>query len=116
MDQPLPISIASSELSTGEMLAEAMLALNNSHAEELSWLERKRLQELVAQAYARRIGSLDAFMIAFDQDGQYDSPNFLWFRTRYARFVYVDRIVVAASARGLGCALRLYADLFGRAA
>jgi hypothetical protein len=26
---------------------------------------------------------------------RYDSPNYLWFRNRYQRFVYVDRIVVA---------------------
>ncbi|QOZ65104.1 GNAT family N-acetyltransferase [Bradyrhizobium arachidis] len=117
MDQHMPIPIAISELSSGEALAETMLSLNNNHAEELSWLERERLQDLVAQAfYACRIGDLDAFLIALDQDGQYDSPNFLWFRSGYARFVYVDRIVVAASARGMGCARRLYADLFDRAA
>jgi hypothetical protein len=39
--------------------------------------------------------------LAFDQHARYDSPNFLWFGARYPRFVYVDRIVVAASARGL---------------
>ncbi|MGY8710565.1 GNAT family N-acetyltransferase [Bradyrhizobium sp. 18BD] len=112
-----PVPITRLEVSPGTPLCDALLALNNSHAEELSWLERERLQDLVAQAfYARRIGNLDAFMIALDQDGQYDSPNFLWFRSRYARFVYVDRIVVAASARGMGCARWLYADLFDRAA
>ncbi|MEY9543655.1 putative GNAT superfamily acetyltransferase [Bradyrhizobium diazoefficiens] len=111
------VPVTKFEISSGTPLCDALLALNNSHAEELSWLERERLQDLVAQAfYARRIGNLDAFMIALDQDGQYDSPNFLWFRSRYARFVYVDRIVVAASARGMGCARRLYADLFDRAA
>lgn len=54
-------------------------------------------------------------MLAFDQDARYDSPNFLWFRARYPRFVYVDRIVVASSARGLGYARRLYRDLFEHA-
>ena len=48
------------------------------------------------------MGSLDAFLLAFDQSAQYDSPNFLWFRSRYPRFVYVDRIVVVSSARGRG--------------
>jgi len=42
----------------------------------------------------------------------YDSPNFLWFRARCRRFVYVDRIAVAPSARGRGLARRLYDDLF----
>ena len=59
--------------------------------------------------------TVDAFLLAFDQDAQYDSPNFLWFRSRYPRFVYVDRIVVASSARGRGHARRLYDDLFKQA-
>ena len=102
-------SVAPAEISPGQPLANALLALNNAHARELSWLEPERLQQLVAQAFlARRIGSLDAFLLAFDQGADYDSPNFLWFRARYPRFVYVDRIVVAASARGRGCARRLY--------
>jgi predicted GNAT superfamily acetyltransferase len=53
--------------------------------------------------------------LAFDQDADYDSPNFLWFRSRYPRFLYVDRIVVASSARGRGCARTLYRDLFEHA-
>lgn len=94
----------------------AILALNNEHAEELSWLEAERLSELVSRAfYARRIGDLEAFLLAFDQDADYDSPNFLWFKTRYPRFVYVDRIAVAAVARGRGHARRLYEDLFASA-
>ena len=92
------------------------LALNNAHATELSWLDARRLAELTARAfYARRVGEVDAFLLAFDQDADYDSPNFLWFRDRRPRFVYVDRIVVAPEARGRGYARRLYDDLFGEA-
>lgn len=47
---------------------------------------------------------LDAGMLAMDQDADYASPNFQRFRARYPRFVYVDRIVVAQSARGRGYA------------
>ena len=91
----------------------AVLALNNQHAAELSWLEPERLSFLLGEAfYARRIGALEAFIMTFDQDARYDSPNFLWFRERYKRFVYVDRVVVAATARGRGHARRLYEDLF----
>jgi predicted GNAT superfamily acetyltransferase len=98
-------------------LRPAVLALNNEHAAELSWVEPERLAELLGEAfYARRIGSLEAFIMAFDQDARYDSPNFQWFRQRYRRFVYVDRVVVAAEARGRGHARRLYEDLFARAA
>src|SRR5687768_13827447 len=96
--------------------ASRVLALNNEHARELSWLDADRLVELTGKAFlARRIGSVDAFLLAFDQNAAYDSPNFLWFRARYPRFVYVDRIVVAPSARGRGHARRLYDDLFQHA-
>jgi len=94
----------------------AVLALNNVHAAETSWLEPQRLEHLLRQAfYARRIGALESFLITFDQDADYDSPNFLWFRQRFPRFVYVDRIVTDAAARGRGHARRLYLDLFDRA-
>ena len=110
-------SVEAAEISPGSALGNKLLALNNSHARELSWLEPERLEHLVREAfYARRIGDLDAFLIAFDQDARYDSPNFLWFRERYPRFVYVDRIVTAASARGRGYAQQLYFDLFEQAA
>jgi len=98
-------------------LGGSLLALNNAHAQELSWLEPERLTHLIAQAFvASRIGSVEAFLLAFDQDADYDSPNFLWFRPRYRRFVYVDRIVVAPAARGRGHARALYDDLFAKAA
>ena len=110
------ISVGPADIEREEALASALLTLNNAHAQELSWLEAERLQYLVREAFlARRIGNLDAFLLAFDQDARYDSPNFIWFRARYPRFVYVDRIVVAPSARGRGCARRLYHDLFEHA-
>jgi predicted GNAT superfamily acetyltransferase len=109
-------SITLPDASRTKSLGEALLKLNNAHAQELSWLEPARLEHLVKEAFlARRIGELDAFMLAFDQDARYDSPNSLWFCSRYPRFVYVDRIVVALSARGRGCARRLYRDLFEHA-
>ena len=90
-----------------------LLVLNNAHATELSWLEPERLAQLIDRAFlARAIAGAEAFLLAFDQDAEYDSPNFLWFRARYARFVYVDRIVVVPAARGQGHARRLYDVLF----
>ncbi len=93
-----------------------LLALNNRHAQELSWLDAERLRFLLEQSFhARRIGPAEAFIMTFDQDAAYDSPNFLWFGQRYPRFVYVDRVVVAEVARGRGHARRLYEDLFAHA-
>jgi predicted GNAT superfamily acetyltransferase len=115
MDQELkPIIVA--ELETAPALEGALLALNNAHAVELSWLEPHQLRHLVGQAFlARRVGEADALLLAVDQDADYDSPNFLWHRARFDRFVYVDRVVVAEHARGRRLARRLYVDLFERA-
>jgi predicted GNAT superfamily acetyltransferase len=97
-------------------LSASLLALNNAHARELSWLEAPCLAHLVDQSFfARRVGELDAFLLALDQDADYDSSNFLWFRERYQRFVYVDRIAVASSGRGRGLARLLYRELFAEA-
>ena len=97
-------------------LGDNLLALNNAHATELSWLEPDRLVQLVSTAWlALRIGNVAAFLLAFDHEAAYDAGNFLWFRARHARFVYIDRVVVAASARGRGHARRLCDAVFRRA-
>ena len=94
-----------------------VLTLNNTYATELSWLDPGRLGVMIDQAFhARRIGDVAAFLLAFDERADYDSPNYLWFRQRYPRFVYVDRVAVAQDARGRGHARHLYADLIARAA
>lgn len=94
----------------------AALALNNAHAVELSFQTGESFARLVRAAFfARWTAGQEAFLIAFDQDGDYHSPNFLWFKPRYDRFVYVDRIVVSPADRGKGLARQLYAELFAAA-
>lgn len=106
-------SVTSVNLSSNPSLADALLALNNANAQELSWLDAARMKHLVGEAFAvRRIGQVEAFVLALDHTADYDSPNFRWFCDRYARFVYVDRIVVSASARGRGYARGLYEEIF----
>jgi len=95
---------------------ESLRALNNEHAQELSFADAPRFTHLVSQAFfARNIGT-SAFIIAFDETADYDSPNFLWFKNRFPRFAYVDRVVTAAAARGQGHAATLYNALFEAAA
>jgi predicted GNAT superfamily acetyltransferase len=73
-------------------LGQNLLALNNAHARELSWLEPDHLVRLVNSSWlALLIGNAAGFLLAFDQDADYDAGNFLWFRARHARFVYIDR-------------------------
>ncbi|MBY0610793.1 MAG: GNAT family N-acetyltransferase [Beijerinckiaceae bacterium] len=103
-------------MADGHVVGDKLLALNNSHAIELSLLTRERFRHLVAEAFlALRVGEADALLLAFDERARYDSPNFLWFRDRLPRFAYVDRIVVADHARGRGLARLLYGALFDAA-
>jgi predicted GNAT superfamily acetyltransferase len=88
-------------------------ALNEAHSSELSPLSSERLVEFVARAfYGKAINDRAAFMLAFDQHADYDSPNFLWFKKRIPCFVYIDRVVVSSSHRRIGLARQLYEDLF----
>lgn len=111
LNGPAPLAGAPDELRA------AVLRLNQDHVVELSDLDEMALKRLVDTAfYASAFDDGDAFLIAFDQDAEYDSPNFRWFQERYQHFVYVDRVVVAGPARGRGLATQLYDDLFGFAA
>jgi predicted GNAT superfamily acetyltransferase len=97
--------------------AARILALNNAHAVETSLLDEARLKSMLDEAFlATRIGDVDAFLIVFDQNARYDSPNFAWFQAKYPDFVYVDRIITGPNARGRGYARALYEDLFEKAA
>lgn len=95
---------------------EALRALNNDHAKELSYADEAHFRWLIENAFfAAEIGGTESFLIAFDQDADYKSPNFLWFKKRFEKFVYVDRLVTATRARGKGHAVSLYDGLFAAA-
>jgi hypothetical protein len=98
-------------------LPPELLALNNEFAQELSLLTPEKAAHLVREAFmACRAGEADAFLLAFDQDAAYENPNFGWFKERFDRFVYIDRVVVSPAKRGQGMARALYKTLFERAA
>lgn len=96
-------------------LSDALLVLNNDFATELSHLTADKAHHLVRHAFMARAIGEDALLIAFDQDAPYDNPNFQWFKERFDRFVYVDRVVVAERRRGRGWGWLLYESLFARA-
>ena len=103
-------------LSTLSPDLEALQALNNDHAKELSYADATHFRWLIENAFfAAEIGRAESFLIAFDQDADYKSPNFLWFKKRFEKFVYVDRLATAARARGQGHAISLYDGLFAAA-
>ncbi len=94
---------------------EWVLALSARHERETGLLDVSTLSAMCAAAYqASVIGQRGGYLITFDQNGAYDSPNFLWFKARYPRFVYIDRIVIDPDARKAGYARALYEELFVR--
>ncbi|APP76115.1 GNAT family N-acetyltransferase [Xanthomonas vesicatoria] len=90
----------------------ALLALNNAHATALSLLDADGLAALLQMAWhARLVPPADGLLIALDQSAAYANANFAWLAERFTRFVYVDRIVIAARAQRRGLAAQLYDDL-----
>jgi uncharacterized protein len=96
----------------------AILALNQAHTTETSSLTAAQLHALLGQAFHVGLGARghEAFLIALDQEAISASPNFQWFKSRYRRFVYIDRVIVAPKKRGRGLARKLYEELFAAAA
>ena len=98
----------------------AILALNETFVHYLSPLTMEGLENLHVQSALHRVivddGRVVAFMLVLAEGANSDGPNFRWFVGRFARFLYIDRIVVAASHQQSGLASRLYLDLFAFAA
>lgn len=95
---------------------DTLLALSNAHADEIGVFTRAAFSELVAMSFRTRLTETgDAFLIALADRAPQVAPNYRWFRERFGRFVYVDRIVVAEGSRRRGLARILYADLIDAA-
>lgn len=98
---------------------DAVLALNLAFEHLTSPMDGARLADLHAHCHRHLVvddGGVVAFLIAFREDADYDSVNYRWFDQHLARFVYIDRVVVDAAARGLGHARALYREIFELAA
>ncbi|HOC77711.1 MAG TPA: GNAT family N-acetyltransferase [Methanofastidiosum sp.] len=59
-------------------------------------------------------GKIIGFLMAMNQNTEYDSINFLWFREKYDRFYYIDRVIVDESIRGKGIGSLLYKELLDK--
>ncbi len=93
-----------------------LLALGNAHAEMTSHLEPEdwaRLQ--AAAAFAVGLPGGLGFLLAFAPESAYEGTHFAWFRARFERFLYVDRIVTDPAWRGRGLARALYEAAFAHA-
>jgi predicted GNAT superfamily acetyltransferase len=95
---------------------EALLRVNNASARETSLMTGEKFDRMISSALVGTfIAPGAAFLLAFGQSDDYDGGHFLWFRNRFEKFIYVDRVVVAEPYRRHGLGRLLYADLFRRA-
>jgi predicted GNAT superfamily acetyltransferase len=91
----------------------SLLELNAASVAELSPLDELRLRYILTLAHRCLVvegddGEAAGFAIAIAPGTDYDSANYVWFSERYERFLYLDRIAVAAQSRRHGIGARLY--------
>ena len=90
---------------------EQILALNSAAVPHVNLIDVDVLSHLHSQSALLDVAVAEeavvGFILVLNDTADYDSLNFLYFRSRYARFRYVDRIVVADEwhRHGIGRAL-----------
>ena len=91
-----------------------VLALNEASVPHVSSIDLEQMRWFARNAFYFRVahvnGEFAGFLIGLRPGIDYGSENYRWFCAKYADFGYVDRVAVAASARRLGVASRLYDD------
>jgi uncharacterized protein len=97
----------------------AIVKLNDVAVEFTSPMDLKRLSFLASLTAYFRIAVSDdqvvAFLLAMKDGVPYQNDNYEWFRSRYNRFLYIDRVVVAGEFQGSGIGTQLYQDIFSYA-
>ena len=106
------------ELSSADLAA--CVELNNGSIPAVSEADLAKLSKLVDESLlslvAEHDGAIVGFCVNFGPDADYHSVNYRWFCDRYDDFAYLDRIVVAPEARGMGIGAALYAAVEERIA
>jgi predicted GNAT superfamily acetyltransferase len=95
---------------------ETICALNLAEVQHTSAMNLARLTELNAISCYHKVASVggivSAFLLAMCNGAGYQNDNFEWFSKKYARFIYVDRVVVLSASRGQHLGSLLYEDVF----
>lgn len=94
--------------------ASAVLALNAANVPEVGPMDRPKLDHFAQCAewfpVVEVAGEVVGYAILLVEGTVYGSPNYAWFCERFERFLYVDRIAVAAHATRKGIGRRIYRE------
>jgi uncharacterized protein len=93
----------------------AVYEINEASVPHVTSISMVEMKTLAAQCCYFGVAWLDGccggFLLALRPGEDYASPHYRWFSQKYHNFVYVDRIAVAPTGKGLGVGRALYADL-----
>ncbi len=97
----------------------SILRLNDAEVQQTSAMDLQRLGLLLGLSSYCKVATWDdqvvAFLLALRDGAAYENDNYAWFASRFARFLYVDRIVVDAQFSGRKIASKLYDAMFAYA-
>lgn len=95
---------------------ERIVRLNDAEVQQTSPMDLDQLGHLVRLSSYCKVATLGdgiaAFLISLRHGTPYENDNYGWFASRFASFMYVDRIVVGAQFSGHKIGSKLYGDLF----
>jgi len=94
---------------------DSVLAMNNAAGIGILPMDAAKVRFFWENADYFRVAEVDGliagFLIAVSHDSSHDSSNFLWFRERFEKFLYIDRIVIASARRSVGVGRVFYGDV-----
>ncbi len=89
-----------------------LLEINNEAVPDIGALNLVKAQWLVEHLMMPGLVLLDGqaagIIVVLSDSCGYDSDYYRWFTDRYKNFLYIDRVVIAAWARGQGVAKQIY--------
>lgn len=97
---------------------DALHRLNEANVPEVGSVDIDRMQWFIERAPYFRVLDIDGFVAGMligltHEDDDYPSKNYAWFKTKFDRFAYIDRIALDESVRGMGWGPALYRDIEG---
>ena len=87
---------------------DSIVRINNQHTQWLGEKDQEFFEKYCSMIILAEETQVQGFILLMNQDTPYNSLHFQWFRQRYNKFSYVDRIAVDQEARGRGIGTELY--------